>query len=797
MATSSLVMEITANTAKAAAGIESVSKSLEKLSNQSNTVKSKFDRLTAAFNQYSISLDYFSRGIKKAVAIGKDLINVYSVQEQAEVRLATTLKATNNVIGMSAVELYEMASAFQEVTTFGDEAIIEVEKLFVSSGKISKDAMPEAIEATLDMAAAMGEDLTGAAKRLAKALADPKSNLDALKDANIQLSEEQKNEIKQLQEANKLYEAQSVVLSAVKNSYGGIAKSLADTDTGKLTQIKNVWGDIKEGLGKTLLDTISPALDTLYESLKRISDWVYNFNTKQEIYSTYKEGGTYDFTPMNDDMLQSTYKDFSKDELKAQGPVKTANRKALDDIIAEMERRNIDYEGRRYISQNLQDQERADKEAIASNSYYKWKTEAERSGISTDDEWRVKGINAGMFSESDISKYEERQSHLDSIAFIEGLNRETAQKQREKELEAKAQVTSQLEVSSDSGTQIEEPSGENNNELISISDYISKYKSQSVTAQIKELKESLLDIDDVYESASDSEKEMLDEIHESMLKQIEDLEKVKNGVSDTLSVTEKLQKASELLSTYGSAFATVFDSIGSYVSQIFQNQIDAVEKMLSESESRWDSYLEKLDEKQEQQKDSLEHLYDGGLISLEEYNNATKEMYDDKIKAEEAAAEEQEALKVKQNELSKKQFEADKANNIAQALINGAMAITNIWATNAANPIACGILTALSAASTSAQVATISAQQFTPMAAGGIVSSPTYALLGEGGAKEAVLPLTESNMERAGLTSGSDGVININISIGTSYSGEQLSADVFKGIERAQRTGLLPNWRYA
>ena len=125
------------------------------------------------------------------------------------------------------------------------------------------------------------------------------------------------------------------------------------------------------------------------------------------------------------------------------------------------------------------------------------------------------------------------------------------------------------------------------------------------------------------------------------------------------------------------------------------------------------------------------------------------------------------------------------------------MAITSIWATHAAHPVTAGILTALSVATTAMQLATIESTKYTPMATGGIVTKPTYALLGEGGAKEAVLPLTETNMERAGLRGDNGGVINISISIGTAYSSDQLSRDVYEGIERAQRTGLLPKWRYA
>ena len=84
------------------------------------------------------------------------------------------------------------------------------------------------------------------------------------------------------------------------------------------------------------------------------------------------------------------------------------------------------------------------------------------------------------------------------------------------------------------------------------------------------------------------------------------------------------------------------------------------------------------------------------------------------------------------------------------------------------------------------------------MAAGGITEGPTRTLLGEGNPHELVMPLTEGNLARFGIGQNpQSGVINLTINIGTVYSKEELSEEIFNGIERAQRTGALPNWRYA
>lgn len=149
---------------------------------------------------------------------------------------------------------------------------------------------------------------------------------------------------------------------------------------------------------------------------------------------------------------------------------------------------------------------------------------------------------------------------------------------------------------------------------------------------------------------------------------------------------------------------------------------------------------------------------------------------------------EQETEKQKQiNDLRKKSFVAEKANNIANALINGALAITQCLAQLGpiAGPIAAGLVTA----TTAMQVATISSQQYTPLAKGGIVTQATPILAGEAG-PEAIIPLSGG---RAKQYLEGNGGVTINITI----QGNANTEDIYEAIERAQRTGLLPAWRYA
>jgi hypothetical protein len=91
-----------------------------------------------------------------------------------------------------------------------------------------------------------------------------------------------------------------------------------------------------------------------------------------------------------------------------------------------------------------------------------------------------------------------------------------------------------------------------------------------------------------------------------------------------------------------------------------------------------------------------------------------------RIKAEKRLAKEQEKNQEAIEERERAFKEKQKVWSIAQATINGALAITDIWASHASNPIYAGVLTALSVASTGAQVATIAAQK---LFGGGVVGN--------------------------------------------------------------------------
>ena len=101
-------------------------------------------------------------GARALISGFKAVIKLAGEQEQAEKKLEVAL-------GHTSKALLAHASALQQQTTFGDEAIIGVQASLAAFIK-NEDQIKKATEATLDMAVAMGMDLKAAGDLVAKTL---------------------------------------------------------------------------------------------------------------------------------------------------------------------------------------------------------------------------------------------------------------------------------------------------------------------------------------------------------------------------------------------------------------------------------------------------------------------------------------------------------------------------------------------------------------------------------------------------------------------------------------------------
>ena len=190
----------------------------------------------------------------------KNAIDLAGRQELAEKKLEASL-------GFTSQALLDQARALQQVSTFGDEAVIEAQALIGAFVK-DEEAIKAATAATLDLAAAKGMDLVVAADLVSKTLG---SSTNALSRYGI--------EVKGAVGSTERLESLTGNLADV---FGGQASAQADTMTGSIEQAKNAMGDAAETIGELLSPAViraakffkgaAEAVDTYLFSLRDLDD---------------------------------------------------------------------------------------------------------------------------------------------------------------------------------------------------------------------------------------------------------------------------------------------------------------------------------------------------------------------------------------------------------------------------------------------------------------------------------------------------------------------------------------------
>lgn len=144
------------------------------------------------------------------------------------------------------------------------------------------------------------------------------------------------------------------------------------------------------------------------------------------------------------------------------------------------------------------------------------------------------------------------------------------------------------------------------------------------------------------------------------------------------------------------------------------------------AEAEWEIVQENERKKAKAVKDAEEEkkaIIDDSFAAVSGSLNTLADLYEANKQRELSAAGDN---AVKREEIERKYAKKQQILGIGQALINGAMAITEIWRKWAANPVIAGIFTALSVAQTAAQVAIIKSQKFAHGGAG-VLNGPGHA----------------------------------------------------------------------
>lgn len=241
--------------------VQELSLNLKDLGKVLDTVNSKANR-GIKLGVETVSLAAAMDMVGKLNGMIQSLSQAYAVQEQAEMKLATAMRNTMAATDDEIQSIKELCSAQQELGVIGDEVQLQGAQE-LSRFLQTSDALKELIPAMNDLVAqqygigASGENAAAIATKLGKVM---QGNATALSRLGIQFSDAEEEIIKFGSEE----ERAAILAEVIERNVGGMNAQLAQTDSGKMAQLNNTIGDIKESVGKAV-SGIAPYLNILSE----------------------------------------------------------------------------------------------------------------------------------------------------------------------------------------------------------------------------------------------------------------------------------------------------------------------------------------------------------------------------------------------------------------------------------------------------------------------------------------------------------------------------------------------------
>lgn len=244
--------------------IAQAQKALSKLggtaNKESSTVANAFGKMKSAAKGLAVgfALKQVGDGLLHAAKAAQESAAVQAITEQA-------LKTTGAQAWTTSKQINDLSTSISNKTGIDDEAVQHAANLLLTfkdvknAGEGQAAMFDRATSAAADLSAAGFGSLDSSAKMLGKALNDPTKGMTALSRAGVTFTEQQKAQIKSLQESGNLLGAQAIIMKEVESQVGGAAEASASP----IERLKVMLGKLEEQLGAGLLPAFSAIADSL------------------------------------------------------------------------------------------------------------------------------------------------------------------------------------------------------------------------------------------------------------------------------------------------------------------------------------------------------------------------------------------------------------------------------------------------------------------------------------------------------------------------------------------------------
>jgi hypothetical protein len=242
------------------------SKGLKQAQYQLNKVRGNFQNLGRNF---AIAGAAFAGAAAVIVKSARDLARIEKINAQTE----AVLKSMGNSAGVTSKHIQDLAGNLERLTASEAETIQEGANLLLTFRNIqnqvgaNNDIFDQAVKMSVDLSRAMGTTASGEAIRLGKALNDPVKGVSALTRVGVSFTEQQKEQIKTLQQSGDILGAQKIILAELQAQFGGSGQAYAATFAGQVELLNHELG----ALGEEATLAVMPALRDMITAFRELA----------------------------------------------------------------------------------------------------------------------------------------------------------------------------------------------------------------------------------------------------------------------------------------------------------------------------------------------------------------------------------------------------------------------------------------------------------------------------------------------------------------------------------------------
>jgi len=246
-----------------------ISKSFQSNIKHSLSLKNAFSQLSM---QVAGGIAIYQLAGKAIQAIGKfasDSVKETTEAAEGHARLEAQLRATGGAAGFTVDELEDMARELQRVTKIEDDEIRDAQSTLLKFTSITGEEYKKATALALDYSRVTGGDASSAAQTLGQALEDPIAGFGKLRKAGVMLSDEEESLAKQFIATGEAAKAKGVLLKALEDRVGGVAKAVGGADPAGMKRLGIAMKDAKDQAGEFISKGISPATTALASYIEK------------------------------------------------------------------------------------------------------------------------------------------------------------------------------------------------------------------------------------------------------------------------------------------------------------------------------------------------------------------------------------------------------------------------------------------------------------------------------------------------------------------------------------------------